>query len=199
MVRLTGKMVELTENKVTGKYKISFELEEVPSSLDVFDVLSRMEKLNIEVKKYRKKRSSEANGFCWYLCTELAKKLSTQEERLTKEDIYRNAIREVGIYRDFHIPEEEAKTLKVAWGMLGTGWISEQVDYGQDGDTIVLRCYYGSSQYNTAQMSRLIDYLVQDALAVGDIDVLSEKERQKMLEDWEKAYNLYREHQEQMN
>ncbi len=196
MVNLTGKMIDLAEDEDSGKYRITFELEEVPSSLDVFNGLLQAEKLSIEVKKYRQKRSLEANGYCWYLCTELAKKMSDDKARYTKEDVYRNAIREIGIYRDFeHLSEQEAKTLTVAWGMLGTGWIAEQVDYEQDGDTVRLRCYYGSSQYNTKQMSRLIDHLVQDALAVGDIDVLSEKERQRMIEEWDKAYKLYREHQ----
>ena len=191
-MNFTGKMVGLTENKMTGKYSITFELDEIPSSFDIFDKFMQLEKLSVDVKKYRNKRSKEANSYCWYLCTELAEKLSTSEERYTKEDIYRNAIREVGIYKDFHLPADEASTLMVSWSMLGTGWLTEQVDYEQDGENVVIRCYYGSSQYNTKQMSRLIDYLVQDALAVGDIDVLTDNDRNQMLKDWNETYKLNR-------
>lgn len=51
--------------------------------------------------------------------------------------------------------------------MLGTGWITEQVDFSQNGKFVTIRCYYGSSQYNTKQMSRLIDNLVQDCISLG--------------------------------
>ncbi len=77
---------------------------------------------------------------------------------------------------------EDAKTLRHAWEMLGTGWITEQVDYMPDGTNVVVRCYYGSSQYNTKQMSRLIDNLVQDCKAVGiETDTPEEIERIKYL------------------
>ena len=197
MVTLIGKMTDLTTDKLTGKSKITFELDEMPTSIGVFDDLHNAERLTVTVKKHRQKRSTNANNFCWYLCNELAQKLSDNETRYTKEDIYRRAIRDVGIYRDFHsLTLQEAKTLTVAWGSLGTGWVVEQVDYEQDGDTVKLRCYYGSSQYNTKQMSRLIDSLVQDAEAVGGIDTLSTTERQKMIDDWDKAYKAYNEHKQ---
>ena len=60
-----------------------------------------------------------------------------------------------------------AKTLRTAWERLGTGWVTEQVDYDQAGEKVTVRCYYGSSQYDTKRMSRLIDNLVQDCKALG--------------------------------
>lgn len=43
--------------------------------------------------------------------------------------------------------------------------------------------YEGSSQYDTLQMSRFIDHLIQDAEALG-IDTLSDREKSLLLEDW---------------
>lgn len=132
-----------------------------------FDRLKDYE-LDITIKKHRKRRSLDANAYCWVLCKKLADTLSDSGALTTKDDIYRNAIREIGIYKDFsNLSASDAKTLQTAWEMLGTGWVTEQVDYSQDGSTVTMRCYYGSSQYNTKQMSRLIDYLVQDCQAVG--------------------------------
>lgn len=129
-----------------------------------------------EIKEFRKKRSKSANDYCWVLCEELAKAL-----RMKKEDVYRDHIKAVGVFKDFHLPPDEAKTLQAAWGQLGTGWITEQVD--DDGPLIVVRAYYGSSRYNTKQMARLLDNLIQDCDAVG-IDTMTPKERALLLDDW---------------
>lgn len=139
----------------------------------------------LTVEKQKRKRSLDANAYCWVLCTKLAEKLSvTTKIKTTKEDIYRNTVRELGIYRDFPgLGTDEANTLRTAWEMLGTGWITEQVDFEADGDHVRVRCYYGSSTYNTRQMSRLIDNLVQDCKAVG-VETLTPAELALLKEAW---------------
>lgn len=72
--------------------------------------------------------------------------------------------------------------------MLGTGWITEQVDYTQDGSQVVIRAYYGSSQYNTKQMSRLIDEIVSDCKEHG-IETLTPNELARMKEEWDAPRN----------
>lgn len=52
-----------------------------------------------------------------------------------------------------------------------TGWFTERVDFTPDGEKEIIRFYYGSSRYNTRQMSRLIDNIVQDCKALS-IEVL---------------------------
>lgn len=152
----------------TRKPKLTLELNEEQTAKDMFDKLNGVPMLSIEIKKYRPKRSLNANAYLWELCGKLAEVLSDTKVKHTKEDIYRKAIKEIGVYKDFQgLSPTDAKTLRHAWEMLGTGWITEQVDYMPDGENVVIRCYYGSSQYNTKQMSRLIDNIVQDCQAVG--------------------------------
>lgn len=185
MIELTGKINALNIDFLTGKTLLTLEVNEKEAVKQGYDELHDVEKLSIEIKKYRKKRSLNANNYCWLLCTKLAEKLSDEKVKYTKEDIYRKAIQEVGIYKDFeNLTQSEAKTLQHAWQMLGTGWITEQVDFMQDGDHVVIRCYYGSSQYNTKLMSRLIDSLVQDCQAVGIITATPD-EIANMLSLWE--------------
>lgn len=129
-----------------------------------------------EIKRFRKRRSKNANDMCWAMCEQLADAI-----RSTKEEVYRDQIRKVGVYKDFHLPPDEAKTFRAAWEQLGTGWVTEQVD--DDGPLLVIRAYYGSSRYNTKQMSRLIDSLIEDCDAVG-ICTMSESEKNLLLEDW---------------
>lgn len=138
-------------------------------------------KYEVTVKEYRKKRSLDANAFCWELCTKLAERIQGH----TKEDVYREAIRQIGIYKDFSgLSPDDAKTLRTAWEMLGTGWITEQVDYMPDGENVVIRCYYGSSTYNTKQMSRLIDHLIQDCKSLG-IETRQPEEVESILKQWD--------------
>lgn len=131
-----------------------------------------------EIKRFRKKRSKNANAFCWKICEQLA-----QATGQTKEDVYRDAIKDVGMFKDMSMLPEDAKTMRHAWEMLGTGWLTEQVD--GDGPMLLIRFYYGSSTYDTKQMSRLIDNLMQDCDAVG-IVTISEKDKALLLDDWEK-------------
>lgn len=49
--------------------------------------------VDVTVKKHREKRSLDANAMCWKICTDIANAVGT-----TKEDVYRNAIKSVGVY-----------------------------------------------------------------------------------------------------
>ncbi len=148
-----------------------------------FDSLKEHE-LEITIKRYRKRRSKDANAYCWVLCTKLAEALSNDGQIHTKDEVYRNAIKQVGVFKDFpELEPDAASTLDTVWRALGTGWFTEQVDFNQAGDKVTLRCYYGSSQYNTKCMSRLIDSLVQDCKALG-IETMPPAEVERLLSSW---------------
>lgn len=135
---------------------------------------------DLEIKQHKDKRSLEANRYMWSLLDKLADVLHT-----TKEELYLQKVRECGIFKDFHLTEDEYKTFKVAWEAMGKGWPTEQVDYTQDGERLVIRAYYGSSQYNTKQMSRLLDSVVEDCKA-QDIETLTDRELSLLKEEWGK-------------
>lgn len=185
MYELSGTIKDFSLDFSTGKAKMLLELNEKQSATSMYDELHSAEKLSIKIGKYREKRSLDANAYMWVLCGKLADKLSgTTKIKHTKEDIYKNAIREIGVFKDFQgLSATDAKTLRHAWEMLGTGWITEQVDFMPDGENVIVRCYYGSSQYNTKQMSRLIDNIVQDCEAVG-IETKTPDEIANLLSLW---------------
>lgn len=154
---------------------------------EMFDRLKDAD-VDIEIKKHFEKRSNDANAYCWKLCELIADELSNEDVKMTKNEVYREAIRAVGVYRDFHgIAANEAPTLIAGWGRIdgkkGVGWVSEIIDYSADGEKVDVRCYYGSSTYNTKQMARLIDNLVQDAEALG-IPTETPEEIEKMKSLW---------------
>ena len=147
-------------------------------------VLTKRDKPYVaELKEKKERRSLDANAYFWKLLTELADALTT-----TKESLYLKYVREVGPYKDFTLSPDEAQTFRTAWSMLGTGWPTEQVDYTPDREQVIVRAYYGSSQYNKKQMSRLIDSVVEDCVTVG-IETLTPEKLSLLKEEWNAQRN----------
>ena len=133
---------------------------------------------NYEVKKVNKKRSLDANAYAWVLMDKMAYKLG-----IPKEEIYRNAIRNIGGNSDVVTVKDKSlqKFLEV-WNSKGIGWQTETFPSQVVHCTNVI-CYYGSSTFDTRQMSAFIDSLVQDAKAIG-IETLSDRELSLLKDAW---------------
>jgi hypothetical protein len=67
--------------------------------------------------------------------------------------------------------------------MLGTGWITEQVDFEPDGDRVIVRYYYGTSQYNSRQLGKVIDWLIEECQQLN-IPTKSQTEIDSLLTHW---------------
>ena len=182
-MEVNGKISNISLNLEKGRMVLSFEIEGQHNATALWEKYRNTERLDIEVKKHRESRSLNANSYLWVLCEKIAQKLSAEKEPHTKEDIYRNAIKEIGVYYDDEVEPKQVERRKTAWEMIGLGWVTERVDFSQDGNREVIRFYYGSSRYNTAQMSRLIDNIVQDAKALG-IETKTPEEIAKMKALW---------------
>lgn len=160
---MTGRLKDLSFGR-NGEQIITLAVK--ADFTEQFDELKDFD-VDIEIKKHRKMRSNEANKYCWVLCEKIAQRLSDEGVKHTKLDVYRDAIKEVGVWKDVELDPDAAETLSVAWEALGSGWLTEQTDYSQDGESVIVRFYYGSSRYNSKQMSRLIDNLIQDCQELG--------------------------------
>lgn len=180
---VTGKIAGVSLS-LDGKVMVALELNERRSAMAMVDALRPFEKLSLKFDKYREKRSLNANSYLWKLCTLIADKLSDDGVPHTKEEIYRKAIKAKGICREQgELPIDFAKTSRTAWEMLGTGWITEQVDFEPDGDRVVVRYYYGSSTYNSKQLAKVIDWLLVECYQLG-LEVKSKEEIQSLLSSW---------------
>lgn len=180
-MRITGKIVGANIDFRTGKPTISFEVNEKNDFKLMVDELREREKLTIEVKPYRERRSLDANAYFFVLVDKLAEKLNT-----TKEEIYRNAIKEIGgVSETICVRDKAVKRLCESWSRNGLGWQTDTFPSKIEGCTNVI-LYYGSSTYDTAQMSRLIDNIVQDCQAVG-IETRTPDEIANLLSMWGEA------------
>ncbi len=132
----------------------------------------------LTVKEHKQKRSLNANSYAWTLMDKLAEKL-----RMAKTEIYRSYIKEIGGNNTLVCVQDTAlDDLLRNWEQKGTGWLAETEKSKLDGCTNV-RLYYGSSTYDTAQMSRLIELIVQDCKENG-IETLTPEELSRMSEEW---------------
>lgn len=129
-----------------------------------------------EIKEYKKKRSLNANSYCWVLLQKLADKLNT-----TKEELYRKYIKEKGIFRTITIGNEAVSTFIHLWEEKGLGWICEVLK--EDEKTTDLIAYYGTSSYNTSQMAHYVDYIVEECKLQG-IETMTQEELESLKENW---------------
>lgn len=178
-MQTTGIIEDISIDYKTRKSKISLLLD--TKEIEIVEQLKNENKLNIELKKYRKKRSINANNYFWKLLQELCElaEIDTIEE-------YKRRVKELGIFRRFKIEKDNIKTFEKMWTAQGIAWFCEIVDTDYIGDTEfkIINAYYGSSSFNTKQMSRLINDLVQDCKVYG-IETKTPAEIKSLLESWD--------------
>lgn len=127
-----------------------------------------------ELTTKKKKRSKNSNNYFWSLLQELC-----QEMNLDVIKEYQRRVKELGIYRQWEIDTVNVPTFEKMWESKGIAWFTEKVD--ENGEKTTINAYYGSSSYNSKQMSRLIDNLVQDCKEIG-IETLDDLEIKELLE-----------------
>lgn len=133
---------------------------------------------DVDVKRHREKRSRDANAYLWVLCDKIG--AVTMTDKVT---VYREAIRSVGVNDVVCVRAKGEEDLIEGWANNGIGWFAESLGESKvDGCKNVI-LYYGSSTYNTKEMSRLIDYIVAEAKDLG-ITTETPEELAKLKEEW---------------
>lgn len=139
-----------------------------------YDML-REQDVDVIIKKFRQKRSLDANAYAWVLIDKIAERM-----KLTKQEVYQDHIRTIGgVSETLCIQNKAVEKFKQAWEKHGLGWCAETFPSKLDGCTNVT-VYYGSSTYDSRQMSALIDSLVQSCKILG-IETLSPEKLNLML------------------
>ena len=178
MFDLTGKLAYMVGFTANGKPIITLEMNEKVDALKMVDELHGADVLSIKIGKKSKKRSLDANAYAWVLLSKLAEKLNK-----SKTEIYRDIIKDVGGNCDTVCVQDKAvESLCGGWVRNGIGWQVDTFPSKLDGCTNVT-LYYGSSTYDTQQMSRLINLILQECRQVG-IETKSAEEIDSLLGQW---------------
>lgn len=131
--------------------------------------------LDITLKKHREKRSLDANAYMWVLLDKLADKLRTSKEKL-----YSKYVHEYGVFTHILC---RGKAIDAVSSLFRVVDNLGEVTVGKEKAT-QLQCYYGTSTYDSKQMSRLIDAIVEDCKEQG-IETLTPDEQERMMKAWE--------------
>lgn len=154
-MKLTGRIDDVSVS-LTGKPKLTLVINEKSDLLCGYDDMKDIEKLSIEIKQYREKRSLNANAYAWKLIGEIA-----DIARASKEEIYLEMLRRYGqselISVLAHIPiQHYVKYYDEAGESKLNGKLFKHY-----------RVYKGSSEFDTREMSVLIDGIVGEAKELG--------------------------------
>lgn len=112
----------------------------------------------IELKEFKKKRSLNQNSMLWELIGEISVK--ENGNKVDTEDIYLQLIEQTGASVEFFlaIPEAE-QTLRRLFRIVKV--VDERIQNGKK--LYVFKCWLGSSQFDTKEMSQLIDKTLERA------------------------------------
>ena len=131
-----------------------------------------------DLKIHREKRSLDANSYLWVICQKIAEAV----RNITKEEVYRDVVKHAGVFEFFSFPEDAAETFIHRWGGHGLGWFAEATK--TSGGRTQVMAYYGSSVYDTREMSILLDYIVDEAKDL-DIETATPDEIARMKSLWD--------------
>ena len=171
-MELTGKLIDCNIDFISGKPKLTLEVNEKQAVLAGYDKLNDCDKLSIKISKYRKKRSLNANALCWKLCTEIANVL-----RSDKESVYIEMLKRYGQSEIISVLSSvDISGYFKYYDVFGTGYVNNK-------EFTHYKVYKGSSEYDTKEMSILLDGIVEEAKAL-DIEVISEQELSLIKSEW---------------
>ncbi len=145
---------------MNGKIELSFECEK--SILKQLDSLKDDKELTVQVKEYRQKRSVSQNAYMWVLLDEIGKAVNR-----SKEDIYKELVKDYGVFEIIPLKDEAVKRFNHNWCKNGLGWFTQILGKSKLKGYTNLIIYYGSSTYDTKEMNRLLEAVVNECEELG--------------------------------
>ena len=172
-MEFTGKLQNVSRDWKTGQWNITFTINEASAINEVNNIQS-CEKLSIKAVKHRNKRSLDANAYCWVILQKIAEVLHQD-----KWNVYLEMLGKYGVFTHIIVKPNVVDKVKEEWRT-----VKELGEVSVNGMTgIQLQCYFGSSTYNTKDMSVLIDGIVYEAKELG-IETLPPDELERMKIEW---------------
>lgn len=141
--------------------------------LDLINWLYNQDKDKLyQIKEYKQKRSLNANAYMWVLINEIANKV-----RLSKEEVYLNMLKNYGQSTIVSLLSDiDYNGFFKYYEVIGTSVLNNK-------EFTHIKILKGSSEYNTLEMSILIDGVVQECTNLG-IPTISDEEIKRLKGSW---------------
>lgn len=155
-MKVTGRIVGANIDFRTNKPQLTLEINELNDFKLIVDELKDKDKLSIDVKPHREKRSLNSNAYAWLLIGKIADIV-----RAGKDEIYLQMLKRYGqselISVLSHIPIEHY-----------VKYYEEAGESKLNGKMFThYRVYKGSSDFDSREMSIFIDGVVSEAKELG--------------------------------
>lgn len=178
-------VIEKSEGLLDGTYRIALLTHEKPQ----IDALQG-KTVEISIKEKKARRSLDANGYYWQLEGQLAESLRVSKPFLHNQLLRRYGQKEIIEDKPVYVvlPETDEVQRKVDEDTILHLYPTSQLKQGKD--ERMYRTYLllrGSHEYNTAEMSRLIDGLVSECKEVG-IETATPDEIARMIKMYGERY-----------
>lgn len=172
---MTGRISDTSRDYKTGKIRITLTLDDARGET-IDEYLDKQ--LDITIKEHKDRRSRDANAYAWVLLGKIAAKVGA-----SPAEIYRQLIPDIGDNYDVVCVRNKAvDKLRESWSRQGLGWQTDTMASKiPDCTNVVL--YYGSSVYDSAQMSRLLDAIQREAKE-QNIETATPEELARLKENW---------------
>ena len=172
---MKGRIVDFSLS-FNRKQRLTIELD--ADFREEYDKLHAAD-VDITVKKWREKRSKDANAYLWALVGRIADAL-----RESKEDIYLDMLKAYGQGGAVSVEQKYSEDFKRSYKYHEPLGASEL-----NGKTFEhFRFWVGSSEYNTEEMSILIDGVVKEAKNLG-IETMNPNELNSLMEAYNERLN----------
>ena len=179
---LTGKISGITKDISSGKLNLIIQVNDHGQSVtEELQELSTADRLVVSLKKWRKKRSLDANAYYWTLVSKIAEK-----NRMSKEEVHNLMLSRYGqperdedgtaviisVLERINLTKHDEIHVKA----IGSGTVKGK----RFTHYMLLR---GSHTYDTHEMSVLIDGVVSEAREMG-IETMTAAEIERILAAW---------------
>ena len=166
-----GRLIDIARDWKTGRFRVTFEADE-DISKQVETVTDKL--LTITTKIFRNKRSRDANSYSWVLMQKIA-----EDQHTDKCSVYLEMLGRYGVFTHIIVRPGMVDRVISEWRTVKN--LGEVTVSGQTG--IQLQCYFGSSTYDTKEMSVFIEGIVSECHEMG-IETATPEELERMKREW---------------
>ena len=172
-----GKIESITKPIKGSGYLVTLRLDALPVDLE-------NKLLDVEIKQHTEKRSKDANALLWACIGDIVKAFQDEkDETVDKWDIYLKLLKRYGKYTYIAVRPRMVDAVKKQWReceVVGNTYIGGE-------QTVQLICYFGSSTYDTKEMSRLLNGTISEMEQMG-LQRPASSTIKRAMEEWERRY-----------
>lgn len=172
-MKVTGKITDISIDYKNNKPRLTLLINEKQSFIDNIDDLKDFEKLSIEIKKHREKRSLNANGYYWSLINQLSNKIE-----IGSQELHYSMLKDYG----------QVMLVPLLPNQSPSGYFKYYEEFKTaeiDGkEAIYYKVYKPSSEMDSKEFWLLVKGLESECIT-QDIEILEEKKFREMMEAYD--------------